>query len=90
MREPLPASEGGHGGHAHLHNHAQHCFAYLAESIICSADLTIEWARTDKDGSRTTVDGWGVPHTCKDPDAIKAWMEANHGPVRKEYVRIDE
>ncbi|KAI1121114.1 hypothetical protein F5Y10DRAFT_288927 [Nemania abortiva] len=63
-------------------NHAQHCFAYIAESIMCSGDLTIEWAKVEGDGTRKQVDGWGVPHKCKDPEAIRAWMEANHGPVR--------
>ncbi|KAI0115753.1 hypothetical protein GGR51DRAFT_361467 [Nemania sp. FL0031] len=63
-------------------NHAQHCFAYIAESIMCSGDLTIEWAKVESDGSRKQVDGWGVPHKCKDPEAIRAWMIANHGPVR--------
>ena len=61
--------------------HAQHCFAYLAESIMCAGDLTIEWAKVERDGSRTQVDGWGVPHECKNPEVIRAWMEANHGPT---------
>ena len=61
--------------------HSQHCFAYIAESIICAGDLTIEWARVERDGSRTQVDGWGVPHQCKDPEAIREWTEANHGPA---------
>ncbi|KAF2717512.1 hypothetical protein K431DRAFT_199207, partial [Polychaeton citri CBS 116435] len=59
-------------------HHSQHCLEYLAQSISCSADLTIEWARVDKNGARTDVDGGGVPHVCKDPNAIWAWMEANH------------
>ncbi|KAK8040013.1 Protein of unknown function DUF3328 [Apiospora rasikravindrae] len=57
--------------------HEQHCFAYLAEGIQCSADLTIEWAMSDG----KMVDGWGVPHQCKDPEAVRAWMLANHGPL---------
>lgn len=61
-------------------HHLQHCFAYLAQSIQCSGDLTVEWAMVELDGSRIQVDGWGVPHQCKDLDEIWAWMETNHGP----------
>ncbi|KAK8074280.1 hypothetical protein PG994_005179 [Apiospora phragmitis] len=61
--------------------HPQHCFAYLVQSILCSADLTIEWARHREGVSGDEVDGWGVPHQCKDPEAIRSWMEENHGPV---------
>ena len=64
--------------------HVQHCFAYIAESIWCSADLTIEWAQVQKNGDRRQVDGWGIPHQCKDPDAIQAWVQANHGPITRE------
>ncbi|MCJ1263810.1 hypothetical protein MMC22_003680 [Lobaria immixta] len=68
--------------------HAQHCFAYIAESIWCSGDLTIEWAKVEKDGSRRQVDGWGIPHQCKNPKAIRAWMQANHGPVKDDHVHL--
>ena len=68
--------------------HTQHCFAYIAESIMCAGDLTIEWAKVERDGSRTQVDGWGVPHQCKDPEAMGAWMEANHGPAKDGHVHL--
>ncbi|GAB7354432.1 hypothetical protein MBLNU459_g4921t3 [Dothideomycetes sp. NU459] len=35
-------------------HHSQHCFAYIAESIICAGDLTIEWAKVEKDGAHPT------------------------------------
>ncbi|TIA36905.1 hypothetical protein D6C78_05089 [Aureobasidium pullulans] len=77
--------------HKQLHqHHPQHCFAYIAESIMCSGDLTIEWAKVEKDGSRTQVDGWGVTHQCKDPDAILEWMKANHGPSKGSNVHLHD
>lgn len=48
---------------------------------MCTGDLTIEWARVQKNGKRITVDGWGVPHQCKDPEAIWRWMKEHHGPI---------
>ena len=77
--------------HKQLHDrHPQHCFAYIAESILCSGDLTIEWAKVEKDGSRKQVDGWGVTHQCKDPELIREWMEANHGPPKEGNVHLHE
>jgi hypothetical protein len=71
-------------------HHGQHCFAYIAESIMCSGDLTIEWAKVEKDGTRKQVDGWGIPHQCKDPEAIRSWMESNHGPLKSGDVHLHE
>jgi len=48
-------------GHA---GHVNHCFDYLRQSIMCAGDMTIEWAR-DRHGVRTDVDGWNIPHQCK-------------------------
>ncbi len=63
--------------------HAHHCFSYLAQGIQCSADLTIEWAVVEKDGTRNGTDGWGMPHhQCKDPKAISAWLDQVHAPQR--------
>lgn len=61
--------------------HTQHCFDYLSQSILCARDLTIEWARIESHGWRFQVDGWGIPHQCKDSEAILAWEEVNHRPA---------
>lgn len=52
----------GRDGGDHLH----HCFDYLRQSIQCSGDMSMEWPRTEPDGRRIAVDGWGIPHECKD------------------------
>jgi hypothetical protein len=78
----------GNDGQTHADHHVQHCFSFLSQSIMCAGDLTIEWARIESDGSRFQVDGWGIPHQCKDPNAIFAWMEENHGPLRSKISHI--
>ncbi|KAI1962510.1 hypothetical protein LOZ58_002852 [Ophidiomyces ophidiicola] len=58
-----------------LVQHIDHCFDYLRQSIRCSADLSVEWARVGSTENRNSVDGWGVPHMeCKDSDAIEAFV----------------
>jgi hypothetical protein len=70
--------------------HPHHCFAYLAQGIMCNADLTIEWARVEKDGRRFLVEGWGIPHKqCKDPKAVRAWADKYHSPARPNDTHID-
>jgi hypothetical protein len=51
--------EGNHGDHLH------HCFDYLRQTIQCGGDMTMEWPRTEADGRRFAVDGWDIPHECK-------------------------
>lgn len=70
--------------------HSQHCMAYLAQSILCSADLTIEWAKIERDGSRLQVDGWGIPHQCKDPGLVWDWMLRNHGPLKEPDIHLSD
>ncbi|KAK2785804.1 hypothetical protein FQN53_007385 [Emmonsiellopsis sp. PD_33] len=58
--------------------HVEHCFDYLRQSIECSADLTVEWARVEEDGSRKDIDGWGVPHyQCKDLSVVEKYIREN-------------
>lgn len=44
-----------------------HCFDYLRQGVMCQGDLTLEWPRTEEDGTgrRFAVDGWGVGHVCR-------------------------
>ncbi|KAK0708463.1 hypothetical protein B0H67DRAFT_495483, partial [Lasiosphaeris hirsuta] len=51
--------------------HLMHCWDYLRQGIMCSADTTLEWLAPEDTGST----GWGYRHTCKDFGAIYAWAE---------------
>jgi hypothetical protein len=46
-------------------SHMNHCFDYLRQTIACGGDMSMEWPRTEPDGRRFAVDGWGIPHECK-------------------------
>jgi len=63
------------GDHA---DHIHHCYDYLRQTISCGGDMTMEWPRTEKDGRRFAVDGWGIPHECKNWDMIMEYMDNNH------------
>ncbi|KAF2197593.1 hypothetical protein GQ43DRAFT_199641 [Delitschia confertaspora ATCC 74209] len=71
-----------------VHNHhIAHCFDYLRQALMCSADTTIEWAKVQSTGERNQVDGWGIPHeTCKDWNSVLKWMDENKAPA--EYSGI--
>jgi hypothetical protein len=47
--------------------HLDHCFYYLRQGIEFAADMTVEWAKVEGDGSRRQIDGWGVPHNQMRP-----------------------
>ncbi|KAL2060781.1 hypothetical protein VTL71DRAFT_9423 [Oculimacula yallundae] len=46
--------------------HRSHCVEYLRQSILCSADTTLE----GETGSWTKSTGWGQTHSCVDFDAL--------------------
>lgn len=65
------------------YQHVHHCFSYLAQGIQCSADLSMEWAIVEEDGTMDGTNGWGMPHhQCKDPKAVSAWMDKVHAPKK--------
>ena len=51
--------------------HVYHCFDYIRQALMCHADLTVEWPRTEADGRRFAVDGWNIEHQCK------SWVSLN-------------
>ena len=58
---------------------AIHCFDFLRQAIMCSADTTMELARfRAPDGTIHTAHGWGVEHRCKDWDAVWDWTMRYH------------
>jgi Mycotoxin biosynthesis protein UstYa len=67
-----------HGGRSDASQrtvHLDHCFDYLRQAITCAADMTVEWAKVEYDGTRRQVDGWGIPHwQCRDPEGVEAFM----------------
>ncbi|KAK5124979.1 hypothetical protein LTR85_001169 [Meristemomyces frigidus] len=61
----------------HQEDHVFHCFDYIRQALMCAGDMTVEWPRTEPDGRRFAVDGWGITHECKSWDAIMAFMNEN-------------
>jgi len=78
-----PASElrgdSAHHGHSHLdsdsHNHIDHCFRYLRQSLVCCGDTALEGQNPSSNISST--DGTGAVHMCKDFEAIRLWADDN-------------
>ncbi|KAI0521164.1 hypothetical protein F5B22DRAFT_644412 [Xylaria bambusicola] len=57
-----------------LHDdHVQHCFDYLRQALMCSADPTLELRNASIGG----VTGWGSMHQCRDFGALQLWTESN-------------
>lgn len=59
-------------------DHLSHCFDYLRQTIACGGDMSLEWPRTEPDGKRFAVDGWNIPHECKNWEQIMEYMDMNH------------
>ncbi|PYH68011.1 uncharacterized protein BO88DRAFT_464914 [Aspergillus vadensis CBS 113365] len=71
--------------------HWAHCFDYIAQSIICAADGTIEppHPAINKDGDRILViDGIGHAHQCRDPEPLwRAVRDSGSNPVYLSEVK---
>lgn len=60
-----------------IYGHAQHCLTYLRNSILCSADLTLE-----PQFEHGKVDGLGVTHQCRNWTAVYEWLDDNYAKYR--------
>lgn len=57
--------------------HTGHCFDYIRQGLQCAGDMTLEWPRTDADGRRFQVDGYGMSHVCKSPVRKSSSIKTN-------------
>lgn len=51
-------------------DHVGHCFDYIRQSIMCCGDMSLEANPFVNKEKHIAVDGWGVPHTCRDWDTM--------------------
>ncbi|KAH0432080.1 hypothetical protein CcaCcLH18_06735 [Colletotrichum camelliae] len=58
------------------HWHMIHCFSYLRETIMCSADMALEGLETTFPDHNGGSDGWDSKHVCKDYNAVKTYLES--------------
>ncbi|MCJ1405495.1 hypothetical protein MMC11_008723, partial [Xylographa trunciseda] len=74
------------GGKNHMHQnhlgdpgHVAHCVSYIAQSLACAGDSTIEPPWEEKDGGgyivKHGVDGEGYQHQCKDTSLLWKYAE---------------
>ncbi len=59
-------------------DHAQHCFDYLRQGLMCAGDVTLEPLDEDMSG----LHGWGAVHVCPRWEDIARWDEGKCGCVR--------
>lgn len=59
--------------HPDLQRHADHCFRYLRQTIVCCADTALEGQNPRAPIPDT--DETGATHLCKDFEMVKAWAE---------------
>ncbi|KAH7368857.1 hypothetical protein B0T11DRAFT_67868 [Plectosphaerella cucumerina] len=57
------------------HWHMIHCFAYLRQTIMCSADMALEGLETTFPDHNGGSDGWDSKHVCKDYGEVKKYLE---------------
>ncbi|KAF1349382.1 hypothetical protein EJ07DRAFT_140339 [Lizonia empirigonia] len=59
-------------------SHNDHCFNYLRNAIMCTADTTLEGqALTHGERETPGTDGTGAVHVCRDYDGVFTWAERN-------------
>lgn len=54
-------------------DHAQHCFDYLRQGLMCAGDVTLE----PPDEGMSGLHGWGVVHVCRRWEDIGRWARKN-------------
>lgn len=90
---PTPSEHSEHSEHSHHFRptHLTHCFTYLAQSLLCAADDTIEAPvpEYNRHGEITgfRVDGIGVQHKqCRDPALLYAVAsKTEQSPLAREW-----
>ncbi|KAF2202054.1 hypothetical protein GQ43DRAFT_392945 [Delitschia confertaspora ATCC 74209] len=58
------------------HWHMIHCFDYLRQTIMCSADTALEGHEFTFPDHNGGSDGWDAKHVCKDYSQVKNYLES--------------
>lgn len=58
------------------HWHMIHCFDYMRQAIMCSADVALEGHETTFPDHNGGSDGWDSKHVCKDYEEVKGYLES--------------
>ncbi|KAF2004765.1 hypothetical protein P154DRAFT_616893 [Amniculicola lignicola CBS 123094] len=58
-------------------HHWAYCFDYLRQSLMCTADLTLENLIKREGSLSEEVDGWGTKHMCRDWEKVFEWAEGH-------------
>ncbi|KAI0143738.1 hypothetical protein GGR57DRAFT_518216 [Xylariaceae sp. FL1272] len=91
IRDMIKVSEGRPATHSHSlergirgaksehEMHIGHCLSYIAQSLLCSADGTLERPRTYTDDAgnvlRDDIDGEDIKHQCKSASYLREKIE---------------
>ncbi|KAI8930786.1 hypothetical protein NX059_011811 [Plenodomus lindquistii] len=58
------------------HWHMIHCFDYLRQTIMCSADMSLEGLETTFPDHNGGSDGWDSKHVCRDYSKVRERLES--------------
>ncbi|KAK3358767.1 hypothetical protein B0T25DRAFT_446382 [Lasiosphaeria hispida] len=58
------------------HWHMIHCFDYMRQAIMCSADMALEGHETTFPDDNGGSDGWDSKHVCKDYSQVVDYLES--------------
>ncbi|KAK0629492.1 hypothetical protein B0T17DRAFT_525637 [Bombardia bombarda] len=58
------------------HWHMIHCFDYMREAIMCSADIALEGHETTFPDDNGGSDGWDSKHVCKNYGEVIGYLES--------------
>ncbi|KAK3369961.1 hypothetical protein B0H63DRAFT_564223 [Podospora didyma] len=58
------------------HWHMIHCFDYMRQAIMCSADIALEGHETTFPDHNGGSDGWDSKHVCKDYSQVVNYLES--------------
>lgn len=83
-----------HGGKSEEEMHIGHCLSYIAQSLLCSADGTLERPKTYTDDAgnvlRDDVDGEDVKHQCKSAGYLREKIEQTEQHPLDSVPGLDE
>ncbi|TRX89376.1 hypothetical protein FHL15_009674 [Xylaria flabelliformis] len=77
----MPGLTSGHEIPDDHHWHMIHCFDYMRQAIMCSADMALEGLETTFPDHNGGSDGWDSKHVCKDWSQVKSYLEGTL-PIR--------
>ncbi|KAJ2917362.1 hypothetical protein MD484_g3059, partial [Candolleomyces efflorescens] len=87
IRYYLKGSKNGNTPTADEKGHANHCYNYIKDTLLCGSDITLEPRIVEQVSCENPAPAASIPHVCRDWAQVRNFIEDNYRSNLEEFAK---